>query len=527
MPRLDSIEETSYLSVPNAPLYRKIMRCFYREYEQMHYQLYKEDVFALLREEEEFAGYTLEQLEQDLNALVRWKNLTPIQDPGRVYTIADYKNKQYQYTMSEYAVEIERMTVRLENLFLESGSLSTNFFVRLERSLEEAEAMEQASLKEVNEWWNLLQEDFKRLNQNYKDYLRDFYSGQASRIMKSVEFVLHKDRFIQYLNEFVQELQRHSGRIEQILRRESPRVEEVLLERVIRSELDIPHAVLEFRGGAEPSIRANVVGKWHSLKNWFLDTPEKECESRKVLRITNDVIRGIIQNAALIVQMQNWGISRKEDYRKFLELFLSCETLEDAHRLSAHVFGIQQVRHYRTNSPRETETVGRSVYQEKPAPFLLKPHTRAYREKKDRQGFGDKSLEKMLQKQAYLRQERERRERVARYIRDNRIVFRQIREPVPEEIRSLFLQWISLANMSASGTGRTEYGQVYRLLREEGTCVLPCEDGDLTMPAYVLEFVPEEEAAEEGAAAEGTAAEGAAEAGAAAPENSGGITGHE
>lgn len=34
--------------------------------------------------------------------------------------------------------------------------------------------MEQASLKEVNEWWNVLQEDFKRLNQNYQDYLPGF-----------------------------------------------------------------------------------------------------------------------------------------------------------------------------------------------------------------------------------------------------------------------------------------------------------------------------------------------------------------
>ena len=86
----------------------------------------------------------MEQLVQDLEALVKWKNLTPTQDPGKVYTRADYKNKQYRYTMSEYAVEIERPTVRLENLFLESGNLSTNFFVRLERSLDETESMENA-----------------------------------------------------------------------------------------------------------------------------------------------------------------------------------------------------------------------------------------------------------------------------------------------------------------------------------------------------------------------------------------------
>ena len=36
MKRLDAINETSYLSVPNAGIYRKIMRHFYREYEKMN-----------------------------------------------------------------------------------------------------------------------------------------------------------------------------------------------------------------------------------------------------------------------------------------------------------------------------------------------------------------------------------------------------------------------------------------------------------------------------------------------------------
>lgn len=149
---LGTIEETSYLSTMNSPQYRKIMRFFYLEYEKMHFQLYKEDVLELLKAEPEFVSYTMDQLKLDLEALVKWKNLTPLQDPGRVYTIADYKNKQYRYTMSEYAVEIERMTIRLENLFLESGNLSTNFFARLEKSLSDAESMNQRSLKEINEW---------------------------------------------------------------------------------------------------------------------------------------------------------------------------------------------------------------------------------------------------------------------------------------------------------------------------------------------------------------------------------------
>lgn len=49
MEYFEPINETSYLSVPNAPVYRKIMRCFYREYEKMHFQIYKEDIFRLLK----------------------------------------------------------------------------------------------------------------------------------------------------------------------------------------------------------------------------------------------------------------------------------------------------------------------------------------------------------------------------------------------------------------------------------------------------------------------------------------------
>lgn len=269
MHSLSPILETSYLSAQNAQQYRAIMRIFFREYEKMHFQLYKEDVLELLQREETFSDYSMEQLKIDLNALVNWKNLTPIQDPRKVYTIADYKNKQFRYTMSEYAVEIERMTVKLENLFLESGNLSTNLFLRLEEGLDEAEKMDGGSGKEINEWWSSLQEDFKRLNQNYQDYLREFYSGRAEKLLKSVEFIVHKDRFISYLKEFVQEMQFHANRIGVLIEKREAVIENSPLEKVVRSEMDIPHALSEQSENREEKIREQIRGKWFSLKRWF------------------------------------------------------------------------------------------------------------------------------------------------------------------------------------------------------------------------------------------------------------------
>lgn len=488
MQHLEPITETTYLTTLNASRYRKIMRIFFIENEKMHYKLYKEDVLEKLQEEEGYEDYPMEQLKLDLDALVEWKNLTPLQDPRRVYTIADYKNKQFRYTMSERAVEIERLTVRLENLFVETGSLSTNLFVRLAEELDSAHRLEKSSLKEINEWWKNLQEDFKRLNQNYKDYLREFYSGKSEKLLKSIEFIVHKDRFIAYLKEFIQELQRHANRISMILEKESAFIENTLLEKVIASEMDIPHALSEQSGNREGMIRESVYGKWDTLKGWFLGSEGVPSESAQILEITNDIIRTLIQNASLIVQMQNWGISRKEDYLKFLELFSSCGSLEEAHKLSAHVFGIQQIAHLKANAERSTDKISSSVYEEPAMEYLLKPHTRSYKPRKDRQGFADKTMEKLAQKNRYLRKLDEERNMVMKYIRDGRLDISAIEGVVPEFVRVTLLQWISQAALNSSQQGQTEYGQAFRLVKKPGTCVLKCEDGDLTMPAYVLEF---------------------------------------
>lgn len=467
------------------------MRIFFQEYEKMHFQLYKEEVLELLREDSEFEDYSMEQLKTDLNALVDWKNLIPIQDPKRVYTIEDYKNKQYRYSMSEYAVEIERLTVRLENLFIESGNLSSSYFVRIEEALSRLSYIMSASPKEVNEWWHNLQEDFKRLNQNYQDYLREFYSGKSEKILKSVEFILHKDRFITYLKEFIQELQIKSTRIESLLKRVTNDTERDLLEKVVKSEMEIPHA--NFEESIEKYIRENVYGKWEALKRWFLPREGYKSECSHVLDITDEVIRKIIQNAALIVQLQNWGISRKDDYKKFISLFLDCEDMDEAHKLAANIFGIQHIRHFKVNADRSTDSIISSTYEEDAMEFSLKPRTRKYQPRVDKTGFVNKSMEKLAQRNMYLKKVEEDWKMVLRYIKDNKLEVAKIEETVSRTTRETLLRWIANANLTNSKKGRTEYGQVYRLIREKGNCTLKCEDGDLRMPAYILEFMEDED----------------------------------
>ena len=486
--QLEAIQEMTYLSTVNSARYRRIMRIFYEEDQKMHGQMHKEEIFEKIKKYPEFVDYTIEQLQSDLDALVNWKNLVAIQDPKRVYTIEEYKNRQYSYSMSEYSVEIEKLTVRLENLFIETGNLSPNYFTRIEEAISNIEKVNTMPLNKINEWWKNLQEDFQRLNQNYKDYLREFYSGRADKIMKSVEFVLHKDKLVKYLKDFVQELKIKSMRIEGLLKRISEETENELLEKVVKSELDIPRTLSESIKYAEDDIRNLAYGRWQEIKNWFISKDGFQSESNRVMDITDRIISNIVHNASLIIQTQNWGISRKDDYKHFISMFANCESLDDAHKLSAYVFGIQHLRHYKVNNGRSTDSINSSTYDEEPMKYSLQPHTRTYKPKVDKTGFENKSMEKLMQKNQYLVQIEQNKKMVMKYIKNNKLDISDIDECISEDTRTTILRWISLANMTNSKTASTEFGRKFRLIKQDGQCTLRCTDGNLTMPRYVMEF---------------------------------------
>ncbi len=165
--RLMKISETAYLSADKFLLYRTIMRILYNEKEMFNAQLSTEEIFDKVRQSNEFADITIEELKIALNQLTDWGNLVPMQDPRRAATIEEYKNKMYRYSLSEYSIKIERMTVELENLFSEGNTLSSSLLLRIDGYLQDiGKMLEEKDLKRVYEWWNNLQIDFGRLNQN-------------------------------------------------------------------------------------------------------------------------------------------------------------------------------------------------------------------------------------------------------------------------------------------------------------------------------------------------------------------------
>lgn len=399
-----------------------------------------------------------------------------------------YKNQQFRYSMTAVALEIERMADNLQHLFLDRGNLSTNRLLRINEYLAKLKKCNQTDDKQIYEYWQSIQEDFKRLNQNYQDYLREFYSGKTEKIMKSVAFILHKDNFIKYLNEFILELNRYAAQVEATLRDFDPATEEQLLHLIIEKELQIPYSFTEAEEERKTHIEQKITGQWQTLKSWFISSSSKESEYSRILDITNDIIHKIIQNAVLILQLQNWGISRKKDYEKLITMFMNCKDMNEAHCLSAHAFGVANMYHYQYVQERSTDSINSSAYEEDPMEFLLESHGRQYRPRVDKSGFESKALDKEMQKIAYLNQIEEERKIIMAYIEHNQIDVSQIKDEIPVSMRRTLLRWITQANNRSTKQGSTEYGQDYELIKKEGECLLHCEDGDLYLPHFILKF---------------------------------------
>lgn len=480
------MQEVNYLNVENSDRYRSIMRLFYLYYESLKYWMFPEEIHAELQKDPYFREYTLEQCKQDLTVLAGWGNLTPTQDTRRVSTIEEFKNKKFRYQMTETSVEIERMVMRVENLFLENSSLEPTLLERIRVTIKRMEDMAEESDEKLYSWWNDLNTDFKRLNQNYQDYMRELNSAKAEELMQTNDFLLFKDRLIEYLRGFVKSLQNNANIIEQYLRRLDPYLKEKLLKRITEYTFAIPRVGTEIE---YEDISRTVQGRWNSLEEWFAAGDGKESEAFRVFDATNEIIRKITRYAMRIGEQSSSSSNRREEYRKMAEMFWKCEDIGEAHRLSACVFGIEKPFHFKGIPERKTESINSGVFEEEPYEIIIKPRVRTYREKVQKSSIIDRSAEKEAMRTATIKRIQEERKLLQSYIRDGKLDFAALPEISPY-VRDMFLLWLSKALESKTLKGKTEDGQVYYVENADTKeyCRIVSDDGILELPAYRIRF---------------------------------------
>lgn len=492
------IIETSYLTAINTKRYRPILRFFYEEYEKMNFMLYKEDIFEAFKGKTFFEDYTLEQCDLDLAALKEWKNLTAIQDSSTAYTLEEFKNKRYRYQLTDFTVEIEKVTLKLENLHIEGASLEPTLIEKIKNEIKEMKKIAEETETQVNGWWETINADFKRLNDNYQSYMKSFYNIKMEDMAHSSQFIVRKNDLVTYLREFIKSLQDNSYEIVEFLKDLSPEVENKILGKVFLAQKRVVRIDKLEEEIPEESIQERNQEKWNNIKRWFLGNETRESEIINIEEKTGEIIRKITRIASQIAETRGNASSRKAEYRKIAEMFCKTETLEEAHKLSSLVFGITTTRHMKGNFPRETDNHSTKLSEEKPFEMEVKPRIREYHEKQERKSIVDRSKQKEEQLKIYLEKKEQERKTLEKYIQNGKIEIENLPDNVETTVRKVLLSWISKANQihgikTENVKIKTEDGRTVIVHQpiDNKVCELNCEDGTLLMPAFTIEIKEE------------------------------------
>ncbi len=477
------IEEVKYLSVENTERYRPIIRYFFKQYEKLEYWLYKEDVYNALKNN--FENYTLELCEQDLLRLTEWGNLNNIQDSSNVKTVEEFKNRKYRYQLTEYAIEIERMVMRLETLNVETASLEPRLFEKLRLLL--TKITEQENIEELNDCFEELNETFTKLNNNYKDFLKMFNEAKSEELMKSEQFLIYKDKVIEYLKNFISGFQINEIKIKQILSDYPDNFEDELISKIMFYKKSQPILEPNFDFDYLEEI---LRGKWRSIIKWFNNDNFEESETERLKRAINNIISKIAKYVVSIIET-NTSINRMEEYRHILSLFLNCKTLEEAEKLSSVTFGIEKVKHI-TGIEKTTDSININPKDSTPTFISLKSHSRLIREKAVKNQVESKFFEKENQLKQIMEEQMRREQLLKKYIDKGEIIISEL-----NNIESFERRFILSLLTKAGGKNivkNTEYGVLYKIEKiDENEAKLISIDGVLTMDNIKIVFVGEKD----------------------------------
>ena len=487
---LKKIEETAYLNATNnVGRYRLIMQYFFNQHRQMNMLLYRDDVLGYMQKELE-ASYGEREVDQDLEQLYQWGNLSRRQEMGEPKSIEEYKNRRYRYQITEISIQIEEMLERLQAVSgRNQGSLDKNIFQEFLKQVTKLNGSELFDEEETYQLWEEIVRLFSSIQRNTSNYMGYLSNEAIDNYMQTEKFLVYKDQFVQYLRDFIVAVQDIQYQIEYQLMQISENAQHSLFESVLAHERKIPR-IDEVPVDRE-RIKSEVIGIFHSMKRWFIDSGEKDSEFSVLIRLTEQMIRkmtGLIQQ--LSGQFKQYQ-SRRKDYLKIAQWFDEAESLDEGAARFASIFGSMTWKHYYGIEPVEG-TKNEDIWTLQPEVLPLESRSRKQMVSQRMITYTvDREL-KELQSQRIAEEKRDLQDKIEEYIHDGEI---QLVEglQISSEIRGIFLQWISnsLSNdrsaLEDEGIIMTDLGyQLAIRIYPETRITIFSEDGSLEMPQVIM-----------------------------------------
>ncbi|MEV1091963.1 TIGR02677 family protein [Streptomyces microflavus] len=208
----------AHLTVPNTPLYRHMMRAFLTAKERFAVHLRPEDVHTALPTDARPAEP--DAVVGALDRLVGWGNLRANPDTGRVTAVEDFYRKRFIYQLTREGEAAEEALSAYDEALGRRGALQAvalHDIVTQLRALLVLAAEEQPDPAKAHLALDALASRFAALADNARAFMGSLQQTIDLHDVEEAVFLAYKDRLIQYLERFIQDLITLGGRIARLI----------------------------------------------------------------------------------------------------------------------------------------------------------------------------------------------------------------------------------------------------------------------------------------------------------------------
>jgi uncharacterized protein (TIGR02677 family) len=471
-------------------------------YSQANGFVYPQEVLDYLLQTGAFNGYSIDDVKRDLEQLEQWGNLKSRQDPRSPDKLEDFIKKRYQYMVSDITVGFEQFLEKLEQKRSKiTGSMDSSLTVRL---LEALYALKDYHLpenrdkkinQEVYELFSDVFYRFENLQQETISYLAHIDHQKIQQEMAKGEraFLLFKDDFVTYLQDFVLSLHRTIDLIISVSKEiEQQSFIEMLLsaaehkcyrDRFIQEALTIQEQIDDFHD------------QWFYMMEWFSSSSKYHNGGfESLLRQTEETIDHIVKFIKQIAEKFRQVKNRQHEYLHAAKLFHSLDktNMDVCHQIFAYLFGVPHTKHIKAHyidSDQQKHDIWESDGEK--VHLLSK-----YRERKERKKRTALQVDETAKRRLLAQYEQERKLQLGEiflYLSGKVIRLKDL-GPIPSCVREEILDWLNRCSYDVTGSsvlrnGITDDGRTFevRCVTNEKVHLLS-EDGTLEIDDLEFSF---------------------------------------
>lgn len=345
----DRFDVFAHLTTDGAATYRRILTAFVTAKERYHVHLRPEDVAASM---DSVGGARIEvdELATKLDSLERWGNLRSHPDTSRVTAVEDFYRRRLLYGLTHEGEAAERALRAFDESLGRRGALQAVALADIElglRELHQLVAVDPPDLGKLRQALNALSSRFTDLAENASAFMSSLQRSIDLEGTSEDAFIAYKDKLIDYLERFIQDLVTLGASIAALLRDVDADRIAPLLDRIAADEAadeapdpDDPEAQRATRRSRE-----RWHNRWTGLVSWFLSSGGHESQA-KLLRTRALAAIPALLDVVREVNVRRAGRSdRSADFLTLARWFAAAPSDGDRHRLWHAAFGLDPARH--------------------------------------------------------------------------------------------------------------------------------------------------------------------------------------